>query len=191
MLNLTTIPVKTLAGRYGLAKQTISDRLKGLGIEGQRIGREKVISIQELHFLDELDRYLKENPSSSIKNFLSASDRTITGQSDNHRTVSSPSPETKSPQVFELSGCYEQSTGRTDTGQLLALQELGEAWEIIERYEKLVAALKKILDQSKEQSYGWRENYYLLLEQYEKALADLEAEKEVRAERWCLECQPQ
>lgn len=195
---LYTESFAVLAEKLGISKALLSHRAKKLGTTPLKRGRKGFFTLSQVAILIGLDNYLKENPNNSIDSFfvgsgsinalfeeLKQAHLTDVCQFDGHLT------KTEKPVQQEVQSSNERRFDDDLTNE--TLQELvASQQKIIERFEadkehqgKLIKALSNVLEDSQNQALGWRENYYLLLEQYKKAVA----EKEIRAERWCLYCQ--
>lgn len=65
-----TINYSDLLNRYGISQSTLSHRIKQLQLKTRRVGRNTYLTLNQLAQLDELDKFLKENPRSTIKEYL-------------------------------------------------------------------------------------------------------------------------
>ena len=65
-----TISFNALVQRYGVSQGTVSHRIKQLRLKTKRRGSKTFLTVNQLAQLDELHRFLQENPGSTIKEFL-------------------------------------------------------------------------------------------------------------------------
>ena len=65
-----TISFNALIQRYGVSQGTVSHRIKQLRLKTKRRGNKTFLTVNQLAQLDELHRFLQENPGSTIKEFL-------------------------------------------------------------------------------------------------------------------------
>jgi hypothetical protein len=65
-----TISFNALVQRYGISQGTVSHRIKQLRLKTKRRGNKTFLTANQLAQLDELHRFLQENPGSTIKEFL-------------------------------------------------------------------------------------------------------------------------
>jgi hypothetical protein len=65
-----TISFNALVQRYGVSQGTVSHRIKQLRLKTKRRGNKTFLTANQLAQLDELHRFLQENPGSTIKEFL-------------------------------------------------------------------------------------------------------------------------
>lgn len=73
MENITSLISFTQAQeRYKLKQAALSYRIKALGLKTKRQGRNTFLTFQHLSLLDDLDKFLKENPNRTINQFLSS-----------------------------------------------------------------------------------------------------------------------
>ena len=65
-----TISFNALVQRYGISQGSVSHRIKQLRLKTKRRGNKTFLTVNQLAQLDELHRFLQENPGSTIKEFL-------------------------------------------------------------------------------------------------------------------------
>jgi uncharacterized coiled-coil protein SlyX len=56
--------------RYEIKQAALSYRIKALGLKTKRKGRNTLLTLKHISLLDDLDKYLKENPGKTIDEFL-------------------------------------------------------------------------------------------------------------------------
>ncbi len=97
-MNITNcVSFKGLLERYDVSQSNLSHRIKKLRLKTQKRGRNTYITVNQMHILDKLHKFLQENPSSTIdafmashhQSFIDSSTRreSIIYESMNHRTI--------------------------------------------------------------------------------------------------------
>jgi chromosome segregation ATPase len=84
MLDLTChISFSDVQKRYSMRQSTLSNRIKSLGLQTKRQGRNTYLTLKQLSLLDDLNKFLQENPSKTIDEFLSLQNVELQSIQDN------------------------------------------------------------------------------------------------------------
>lgn len=100
--NLDRFPFSGALDLFGIGKSALHDRLNALGIKTTKVGRNSFIEREDLIKLIELDRFLKEDKTRKIAQFLSQSD--IEKRPVDALDVSTAPINTRPVDVSDLSG---------------------------------------------------------------------------------------
>lgn len=100
--NLDRFPFSGALDLFGIGKSALHDRLNALGIRTTKVGRNSFIEREDLLKLIELDRFLKEDKTRKIAQFLNQSD--IEKRPADALDVSTAPIKTRPVDVSDLSG---------------------------------------------------------------------------------------